>query len=62
MSENEMILALGNVLIMLDTVSAQGEKNWNALLVSKQQIKKVYNAMQEGKHADQDTPGRDGQR
>ena len=55
MSKNEMILALGNAMIMLDTVSAQGEKNWNALLVCKQQIRKVYDAMQEGEHADQNT-------
>lgn len=45
MDKREMILALGNAMIMLDTVSASGEKNWNALLVTKQQIKNVYNSM-----------------
>jgi|GEM_PF-6379571 len=53
MSKDEMILALGNALIMLDTVSGQGENNWNALLVTKQQIKKVYKAMQEEQHENQ---------
>ena len=62
MNETEMILALGNALIMLDTVSAQGEKNWNALLVTKQQIKKVYDAIQEGQDANQNGPGQNDQR
>lgn len=47
MSKSEMVLALGNAMIMLDTVSAEGEKNWNALLASMQQIRKVYKAMKE---------------
>ena len=52
MNKNEMILALGNALIMLNTVSAEGEKNWNALLVTRQQVKKVYDAlMKEEEHA-----------
>lgn len=62
MSENEMILALGNALIMLDTVSAPGEQNWNALLVTKQQIRRVYNAMQEAQNGNQNEQGKDDQR
>lgn len=49
MSKDEMILALGNALIVIDSVSAEGEKNWNALLAVKQQIRKVYKAMKEEK-------------
>ena len=62
MSENEMILALGNALIMLDTVSAQGEQNWNALLVTKQQVRRVYNAMKEEQNGNQNEQGKDDQR
>lgn len=62
MSENEMILALGNALIMLDTVSAPGEQNWNALLVTKQQVRRVYNAMQEAQNGNQNEQGKDDQR
>ena len=52
MEKSEMILALGNALIMINTVSAEGEKNWNALLVTKQQVKKVYDALRkEAEHA-----------
>lgn len=58
MNENEMILALGNALIMLDTVSAEGEKNWNALLVTKQQVRKVYQAMQEAQNGNQNEQGK----
>ena len=59
MDKGEMILALGNAMIMLDTVSAQGEANWNALLVTKQQIRKVYNAMQEdAKHENDNEQGK----
>lgn len=56
MSKEEMVIVLGNALIMIDTVSAEGEKNWNALLACKQQIRKVYQAMKEvkvdGEHED----------
>lgn len=62
MSENEMILALGNALIMLDTVSAHGEQNWNALLVTKQQVRKVYQAMQEAQNGNHNEQGKDDQR
>lgn len=57
MSADEMILALGNAMITLDTVSAQGEQNWNALLATKQQIKKVYTAMQEAQNENHNEPG-----
>lgn len=49
MSKDEAILALGNALIMLDTVETKGEKNLNALLASMQQVRKVYHAMKEEK-------------
>ena len=49
MDKNEMILALGNALIMLETVETKGEKNLNALLASMQQVRKVYTAMKEEK-------------
>ena len=49
MSKDEAILALGNALIMLDTVETKGEKNMNALLASMQQVRKVYHAMKEEK-------------
>lgn len=49
MSKNEMILALGNALIILETVETKGEKNLNALLASMQQVRKVYQAMKEEK-------------
>ena len=47
MEHSEMVLALGNALIMMDTVETKGEKNLNALLVSMQQVRKVYQAMKE---------------
>lgn len=47
MSKDEKILALGNALIMLDTVETKGEKNLNALLASMQQVRKVYQDMKE---------------
>lgn len=47
MAEQEMILSLGNALIMLDTIETKGEKNLNALLASIQQVKKVYKALKE---------------
>ena len=62
MNENEMILALGNALIMLDTVSAPGEQNWNALLVTKQQVRKVYQAMQEAQNGNHNEQGKYDQR
>lgn len=49
MDKDEMILALGNAMIMLETVETKGEKNMNALLVSMQQVRKVYKAMKEEK-------------
>ena len=49
MDRESMILALGNALIMLDTVETKGEKNLNALLASMQQVRKVYHAMKEEK-------------
>lgn len=49
MKINEKILALGNALIMLETVETKGEKNLNALLASMQQVRKVYHAMKEEK-------------
>ena len=42
MNKEEMTLALGNALIMLETVETKGEKNLNALLTSMGQVKKVY--------------------
>ena len=53
MDRESMILALGNALIMLDTVETKGEKNLNALLASMQQVRKVYHAMQEEKPDEQ---------
>lgn len=47
MSKDEMILALGNALIMLDRVSCEGEKNHNAILVGIQQVRSVYKALKE---------------
>lgn len=47
MSKDEKILALGNALIMLETVETKGEKNLNALLASMQQVRKVYQDMKE---------------
>lgn len=47
MGKEEAILALGNALIMLETVETKGAKNLNALLASMQQIRKVYKAMKE---------------
>lgn len=47
MSREEKILALGNALIMLETVETKGEKNLNALLASMQQVRKVYQNMKE---------------
>ena len=49
MDKSEMILALGNALIMLETVETKGEKNLNALLASMQQVRRVYKAMKEEK-------------
>lgn len=49
MNKDEAILALGNALIMLDTVETKGEKNLNALLAGMQQVRKVYRAMKEEK-------------
>ena len=57
MSKDEMILALGNALIMLDRVSCEGEKNHNAILVGIQKVRSVYKALQEdggNAHDDQD--------
>lgn len=62
MNRNEMILSLGNALIMIETVTAQGESNWNALLASKQQIKRVYETLKEEEHADQDEQGAENRR
>lgn len=56
MTRDEMILALGNALIMLDRVSCEGEKNHNAILVGIQKVRSVYKALQEDggdKHDDQ---------
>lgn len=47
MSKDEMILALGNALIMLDRVSCEGEKNHNAILVGMQKVRSVYKVLQE---------------
>lgn len=47
MKKEDMILALGNAMIMLETVSAPGEQNWNALLACKQQMRNVYKALKE---------------
>ena len=47
MSRDEMILALGNAMIMLDRVSCAGESNHNAILVGIQQVRSVYKALQE---------------
>lgn len=47
MSRDEMILALGNALIMLDRVSCEGEKNHNAILFGMQKVRSVYKALQE---------------
>ena len=47
MSRDEMILALGNALIMLDRVSCEGEKNHNAILVVIQKVRSVYKVLQE---------------
>lgn len=47
MTRDEMILALGNALIMLDRVSCEGEKNHNAILFGIQQVRSVYKALQE---------------
>ncbi len=49
MEKESIILALGNALIMLETVETKGEKNLNALLASLQQVRKVYRAMKEEK-------------
>lgn len=49
MDKGAMILALGNALIMLETVETKGEKNLNALLAGMQQVRKVYKAMKEEK-------------
>lgn len=49
MSKEEAVLALGNALIMLDTVETKGEKNLNALLAGMQQVRKVYRALKESK-------------
>lgn len=47
MDKNEIILALGNALIMMDTIDTHGEKNLSALLGSMQQVRKVYKAVKE---------------
>ena len=47
MTKDEMILALGNALIMLDRVSCEGEKNHNAILVGIQKVRIVYKSLQE---------------
>lgn len=49
MSKEEAVLALGNALIMLDTVETKGEKNLNALLAGMQQVRKVYRVLKESK-------------
>ena len=47
MEKSEMIITLGNVLILLETVETKGEKNLNALLAGIQQVRKVYKAIKE---------------
>lgn len=47
MTKDEMILALGNALIMLDRISCEGEKNHNAILVGIQKVRSVYKSLQE---------------
>ena len=47
MIKDEAILALGNALILLETVETKGEKNLNALLASMQNVRKVYQAIKE---------------
>lgn len=54
MSRNEMILALGNALLMLESVETKGAKNLNALLLSMQQVRKVYQQMKEEETHDDD--------
>ena len=56
MSRDDMILALGNALIMLDRVSCEGEKNHNAILVGIQQVRSVYKALQEDGGDTHDNP------
>lgn len=48
MDKSEMVLALGNALIMLDRVETKGAGNLNALLAGMQQVRKVYRALKEG--------------
>lgn len=54
MSKEEAVIALGNALIMLDTVETKGEKNLNALLAGMQQVRKVYRALKESKEETDD--------
>ena len=54
MSRDEMVKSLNNVLFTLESVCAQGENNWNALLASKQKIREIKKVLEEEKHDDQD--------
>lgn len=49
MSKEEMILALGNALILLESVETHGEKNLNAMLGGMSHARKVYRALKETK-------------
>lgn len=60
MSNKEKILALGNALIMLETVETKGEKNLNALLASMQQVRNVYRQLKEEKEENKDENRADG--
>lgn len=53
MTEQEMILALGNAIIMMDDVETKGEKNLNNLLAAMQQTRKVYKYMKERSEANE---------
>lgn len=53
MTEQEMILALGNAIIMMDDVETKGEKNLNNLLAAMQQTRKVYKHMKERSEANE---------
>ena len=47
MRKEEMVMTLNNVLFTLEAVCAKGEDNWNALLASKQNIRRVIQALEE---------------
>lgn len=48
MDKNNMILSLGNALIMLDHVTTCGEQNLKNLYGAMQQIRAAYRALKEG--------------